>query len=183
MAARPDAECKPAPAAQARTSRGGISLIKAADQRILALEADLKRREGELQGLEQQLQRAQVCTRLLNDAAASAARRTAWDQDYGCSSPLAAFCADARRAGAAAPGCQQEELSHRDGEIQRLSSQLGSSGPDVDRLAWQYRNEANEAVILQLNQQVGCCARQLTRWSARSAGRQWEGMFGGPAAA
>lgn len=91
MAARSDAECKPAPAAQARTSRGAISLIKAADQRILALEADLKRREGELQGLEQQLQRAQVCARLLNGAAASTAGRTAWDQDSGCSSPLAAL--------------------------------------------------------------------------------------------
>lgn len=53
-------EPRPAPAAQARTSRGAISLIKAADARILALEAELRRREAEGAALSAQLQQAQV---------------------------------------------------------------------------------------------------------------------------
>lgn len=59
-AAAAAADPKPAPAATAKTSRGAISLIKAADHRILALEAELKRREGQLAELEQQLGAAQV---------------------------------------------------------------------------------------------------------------------------
>lgn len=47
----------------------------------------------------------------------------------------------------------QDALARRDAEIQRLSAQL-EQGPDVDALAQRYRNDANEAVILQLNQQV-----------------------------
>lgn len=47
----------------------------------------------------------------------------------------------------------QEALARRDAETQRLSAQL-AQGPDVDALAQRYRNDANEAVILQLNQQV-----------------------------
>ena len=47
----------------------------------------------------------------------------------------------------------QDALPRRDAEIQRLSAQL-AQGPDVDALAQRYRNDANEAVILQLNQQV-----------------------------
>ena len=50
--------------------------------------------------------------------------------------------------------CMQASLKRRDDEIARLAAQL-AQGPDVDRLAQQYRNNANEAVILQLNQQVG----------------------------
>lgn len=42
----------------------------------------------------------------------------------------------------------------RDAEVKRLAA-ASAEGPDVDRLAQQYRNDANEAVILQLNQQVG----------------------------
>lgn len=42
-------EPKPSPAAQAKTSKGALSLIKAADSRVLALEAELRRSEGELQ--------------------------------------------------------------------------------------------------------------------------------------
>lgn len=53
----------------------------------------------------------------------------------------------------------QDALAQRDAEIERLSA-LVARGPDVDRLAQQYRTEANEAVILQLNQQ----ARQLGSW-------------------
>ena len=51
---------QPAPAAQARTSRGAISLIKAADARILSLEAEARRREAEAAGLATRLQQAQV---------------------------------------------------------------------------------------------------------------------------
>lgn len=49
------------------TSRGAISLIKAADSRILQLEADVRRREGELAQLNDQLAQAQVisCRRWL----------------------------------------------------------------------------------------------------------------------
>lgn len=47
----------------------------------------------------------------------------------------------------------QEALARRDAEIQRLSAQLAQC-PDVDALAQRYRNDANEEVILQLNQQV-----------------------------
>lgn len=50
----------PAPAAAAKTSRGAISLIKAADSRILQLEADVRRREGELAELSGRLGQAQV---------------------------------------------------------------------------------------------------------------------------
>lgn len=53
-------EPRPAPAAAAKTSRGAISLIKAADGRILQLEADVRRREGELAALNTQLAQAQV---------------------------------------------------------------------------------------------------------------------------
>ena len=53
-------EPKPSPAAAARTSQGALSLIKAADGRIQALEEELRRRDGELQGLAGQLQAAQV---------------------------------------------------------------------------------------------------------------------------
>lgn len=48
----------------------------------------------------------------------------------------------------------QETLALRDAEVKRLAA-ASAQGPDVDRLAQQYRNNANEAVILQLNQQVG----------------------------
>lgn len=60
MTATAPMEPKPAPAAQARTSRGAISLIKAADGRILALEAELRRRESEMATLGAQLQQAKV---------------------------------------------------------------------------------------------------------------------------
>lgn len=53
-------EPRPAPAAQARTSRGAVSLIKAADARILALEAELRRREAEGAAQAEQLRQAQV---------------------------------------------------------------------------------------------------------------------------
>lgn len=53
----------------------------------------------------------------------------------------------------------------RDAEVKRLAA-ASAEGPDVDRLAQQYRNDANEAVILQLNQQVGLprckCMNQLS---------------------
>lgn len=68
----------------------------------------------------------------------------------------------------AVPSHTQEEAARRDGEITRLSGQL-SAGPDVDTLAWQYRNEANEAVILQLNQQVGLLGGHDGRAARRSA--------------
>ncbi|GAB4818323.1 hypothetical protein N2152v2_005369 [Parachlorella kessleri] len=122
-------ECKPSPAAQAKTSRGAISLIKAADQRILALESDLKRREAQLQGLEAQLTKAQ--------------------------------------AGFSNFGSEDEDLKTRDLEVAQLTPQL-SRGPDVDKLAWQYRNEANEAVILQLNQQVEALTFELTALQQRA---------------
>lgn len=48
-------------------------------------------------------------------------------------------------------------MTRRDGEIQRLSTLL-ERVPGVDELAQRCRTEANEAVILQLNQQAsaGC---------------------------
>lgn len=57
-------EPRPAPVAAARTSRGAISLIKAADSRILALEADVRRREGEAGTLQAQLAQAKVSAAL-----------------------------------------------------------------------------------------------------------------------
>lgn len=53
-------EPRPAPAAAAKTSRGAISLIKAADSRILALEAEVRRREEAQQALGAQVQQAKV---------------------------------------------------------------------------------------------------------------------------
>jgi len=50
----------PAPAAAAKTSRGAIPILKAADSRILRLEADVRRREGELAELNGRLAQAQV---------------------------------------------------------------------------------------------------------------------------
>ncbi|KAI7844734.1 hypothetical protein COHA_001619 [Chlorella ohadii] len=116
-------ELRPAPAAAAKTSRGAISLIKAADSRILQLEADVRRREGELAELNGRLAQA------------------------------------------------QEALARRDAEIQRLSAQL-AQGPDVDALAQRYRNDANEAVILQLNQQVEALTAELTSVQERAVDRR-----------
>jgi len=62
------------------------------------------------------------------------------------------------QAAASLPCHSQESLAKRDAEIQRLSAAL-VQGPDVDRLAQQYRNDANEAVILQLNQQASWVQR------------------------
>lgn len=64
------------------------------------------------------------------------------------------------------PAWLQEALELRDAEIQRLTAQV-AKGPDVDQLAQQYRNDANEAVILQLNQQVNpglSCGWAAGRW-------------------
>eukprot|EP00884_Botryococcus_braunii_P001453 jgi/Botrbrau1/11308/Bobra.0038s0069.1 len=47
----------------------------------------------------------------------------------------------------------QESIGLRDAEIQRLSRQL-EAGPEVDRLHLAYRAEANEHIILQLNDQM-----------------------------
>lgn len=60
MTASAPLEPRPAPAAAARTSFGAVSLIKAADSRILALEGELRRREGELAAASQQLAAAQA---------------------------------------------------------------------------------------------------------------------------
>ena len=63
-------------------------------------------------------------------------------------------------------------MVRRDAEIQRLSAQL-AQGPDVDALAQRYRNDANEAVILQLNQQArrvgfaACTVSRRGRWRWR----------------
>ncbi|PRW50911.1 basal body [Chlorella sorokiniana] len=116
-------EPRPSPAAAAKTSRGAISLIKAADSRILQLEADVRRREGELSELSGRLAQA------------------------------------------------QDAMARRDVEIQRLSVQL-AQGPDVDALAQRYRNDANEAVILQLNQQVEALTAELTSVQERAVDRR-----------
>lgn len=47
-----------------------------------------------------------------------------------------------------------ERLSKRELEIERLGNTV-EKGRDLDRLNLEYRNEANESIILQLNQQVG----------------------------
>lgn len=51
---------QPAPSAAAKTSRGAVSLIKAADSRILALEDEMRRQEAEREAVQEQLRQAQV---------------------------------------------------------------------------------------------------------------------------
>ena len=50
-------------------------------------------------------------------------------------------------------GESEEKIKKRELEIERLGATV-EKGQDLDRLNLEYRNEANESVILQLNQQV-----------------------------
>jgi hypothetical protein len=147
---------RPAPAAAPKTSRGAISLIKAADSRILALEAEGRRRDAELDAVLEQLQQAKVggCKPDAHPAAAggcdtSGARLPCSSQQHSSRPTLQAQQIVLRCLAHA----DQDAVTRRDGEIQRLSVQL-ERGPDVDELAQRCRTEANEAVILHLNQQA-----------------------------
>ena len=51
-------------------------------------------------------------------------------------------------------GSLQDGIRRRDAEITRLGA-AGLAGCDVDALSLQYRSQAQEEMILQLNQQVG----------------------------
>ncbi|KAL4853675.1 Centrosomal protein [Chlorella vulgaris] len=115
-------EPRPAPAALAKTSRGGISLLRVADTRIASLEAAVRRQDAEAQDLQEKLQQA------------------------------------------------QDGLARREAEIARLSG-LVAAGPDVDRLAQQHRTAANEAVVLQLNQQVELLTGELSELQRRAVDR------------
>ena len=60
--------------------------------------------------------------------------------------------------------CVQAALTRREAEVQRLAAAAaaGPSVAEVDALAARYRTDASEALVLQLNQQVGeagesCC--------------------------
>ncbi len=50
-------------------------------------------------------------------------------------------------------GCMQEAVERREAEIVRLGAEAGGSR-DLDVTALQYRSEAQENLILQLNEQV-----------------------------
>lgn len=52
--------------------------------------------------------------------------------------------------------CMQEGMRRRDAEIARLGN-AAQAGCDVDALSLQYRSQAQEEMILQLNHQVGLC--------------------------
>lgn len=168
-------EPRPAPAAAAKTSRGAVSLIKAADSRILQLEGDVRRREGELEVLNGQLAQAQV-------GAAPTCRRWVVVERRGMGLALLhsrpawmppASCSYASCLPTGADASPQNALARRDAEIARLSAQL-AQGPDVEALAQRYRNDANEAVILQLNQQVrGWGVQRCQRWMAQGCLPSW----------
>lgn len=171
MTATAPLEPKPAPAAAQRTSRGAISLIKAADGRILALEGDVRRREAEAAALQAQLVQAQVGCRVRRGGGGAVGclplvAHTRGTQP-GAGRAYCCCCTPSR------PCTRQEALARRDAEIARLGA-AAAAGPDVDGLAQRARNDANEAVILQLNQQVrvGGCGpgvRSGARWLPTAA--------------
>lgn len=68
------------------------------------------------------------------------------------------------------PPCSQDGLARREAEIARLSG-LMAAGPDVDRMAQQHRTAANEAVVLQLNQQVELLTGELSELQRRAVDR------------
>lgn len=68
------------------------------------------------------------------------------------------------------PHTPQDSLARRDAEVARLSGQL-AQGADVEALAARARTDANEALILQLNQQVGAGPRAVAgSWRVWQAG-------------
>lgn len=114
---------RPSPAAAAKASRGAISLLKAADARVLSLESELRQRDCELEA--------------------------------------------AREALALA----QEAAARREAEAARLAAVISERGPDLDALTWRHRSEANEALILQLNEQVEALTRELAEVQRRAIDR------------
>eukprot|EP00803_Ostreobium_quekettii_P006651 evm.model.scf_534.11 EVM.evm.TU.scf_534.11 scf_534:64730-78765(+) len=70
---------------------------------------------------------------------------------------------------------QLEELkgshAHKEQEIERLGSQL-AKGQDLERLDLQYRNEANESIIVNLNQQVDYLTAELAHLEGQVADKQ-----------
>lgn len=51
----------------------------------------------------------------------------------------------------------QLSIKDRDAEIKRLADKV-ESGAESDMSTLAARNESNEAIILSLNEQVGCCS-------------------------
>ena len=51
----------------------------------------------------------------------------------------------------------QLSIRDRDAEIKRLADKV-ESGAESDMSTLTARNESNEAIILSLNEQVGCCS-------------------------
>mgnify|MGYP001810441121 CR=1 FL=1 len=64
----------------------------------------------------------------------------------------------------------QEALAAREAEVARLSAATAAGPTDVDALAARCRTEANEALILQLSQQVGAGGEARGR-------RKWRGVW------
>eukprot|EP00951_Prasinocladus_malaysianus_P046724 scaffold647899_cov47-Prasinocladus_malaysianus.AAC.1 len=72
----------------------------------------------------------------------------------------------------------EEKLSKRDLEIERLGASV-EKGRDLDRLNMEYRNEANESIILQLNQQVEFLTGQVSQLEDEAkAKKQYEVALG-----
>ena len=66
-------------------------------------------------------------------------------------------------------GCMQEAVERREAEIVRLGAEDGGSR-DLDVTALQYRSEAQENLILQLNEQVPCYTSGAAQLSACGCG-------------
>jgi hypothetical protein len=65
----------------------------------------------------------------------------------------------------------QEAVAHREAEVRRIAKQL-EGGRDIDKLSMAARNDANEGVILNLNQQVDFLTAQLGNLEGEAVERQ-----------
>ena len=48
----------------------------------------------------------------------------------------------------------QAAVQRREEEMARLAAAAAQAGPDAEELTWRFRNEASEALVVQLNKQV-----------------------------